>query len=88
MIRRHDDDQGNAIPSHGWGWTIGPSIGANGAGYSVVNIPDGHKEWPGTYPEQICMHEWTHQTVGFFSRLGHPMPDIHAPASYGYLSEQ
>jgi len=34
------------------------------------------------------MHEWTHQTVGFYGRKGWAMPDIHAPASYGYLREQ
>ncbi|MDQ3328654.1 MAG: hypothetical protein M3506_09055, partial [Chloroflexota bacterium] len=88
VIWRHDDDRGNAIPSYGWGWTIGPSTGANGAGYSVVNIPDAHKAWPGATPEQIWMHEWTHQTIGFYGRKGWAMPDIHAPASYGYLREQ
>ena len=88
VIWRNDDDSGNHIPSYGWGWTIGPSRSANGAGYSVVNTPSRHGIWPGTNPELIWMHEWTHQTTAFYGRLGYPMPDIHRGIDYGYYRDR
>ena len=88
VIWRNDDDRGNHIPSYGWGWSIGPNATSNGAGYSVVNAPSRHGIWPGTYPELIWMHEWTHQTTKYYSSKGYPMPDIHKGVDYGYYSDR
>ena len=54
VIWIHDKD-GLAIDSYGWGLTLDPGgSGANGAGYTTVNIPDNHGDWPGTYPDDLC----------------------------------
>jgi len=88
VIWRLDTDSGKRVPSLGWGWTVRPGPWANGAGYTTVNIPQQHGDWLGRYPEQIFLHEWTHQVTGFYEQLGYRMPNIDRASDYGYSREE
>jgi len=84
-----NDEGGIHVPMAGaWGLSLSPSSWANGAGYSLVNIPHSHGSWPSTQPsEEVFVHEWNHQTTGFYGAQGYPMPDIDRAGDYGYEPE-
>jgi hypothetical protein len=74
------------VPSAGWGWSLAPTDWSNGAGYTTVAVPGSHA-WMGYYPDEIFVHEWNHQTTGFYLWLGYPMPSIDEAGKYGYAAD-
>lgn len=89
VIWKHDDDNGQVIPSFGFGWSLGPATaGMNGAGYSVITIPENHAQFPPCQPpSEIFVHEWLHQVTSFYETKGFPMPNIDAAGTYGYTTD-
>ena len=69
-----------AVPLCGWGCTVGPADGVNGAGLS--SIASDH--WPtlatSPDPEQGYVHEWLHQVESTYRALGlsaEELPSLH-----------
>lgn len=79
------DAAGVVIPVPGWGLSLKPGAWANGAGYSSVKTPLENWWWTDvTYPEEVFVHEWMHQVLGFHQSTGHTDVDLHDDAVYGY----
>ena len=79
------DAAGVVIPVPGWGLTLKPGAWANGAGFSSVKTPLENWWWTDvTYPEEVFVHEWMHQVLGFHETTGHTDLGLHDDAIYGY----
>lgn len=90
VLWRRDNDSGTVeIPAPFGVAVIGSFCGSNGAGYSSIYAPRPHSgPWGGLHPEEVFVHEWTHLTTDFYYRhYDAPMPDIDAPAQYGYVPD-
>jgi hypothetical protein len=74
-----------SIPSYGWGLSVAPGSYANGAGYTTITYPIG-KTFFTAEPTagEIFIHEWSHQTTGFYASKGLTMPNIDRAGDYGY----
>ncbi len=86
VIWRRDNDAGQIIPDKGWGWTTADRTHTNGAYYSVVTLLPNHRGWPGTYPEEVWVHEWLHQAEAFYRSKGYSVPGLHDTSIYGYTA--
>jgi hypothetical protein len=80
------DDETAADVRGGFGWSIGPTEAAHGAGYSTVNfVPD--RDW-GRDSEwtEVFLHEWLHQLEAYYGGRGVPLPrgGLHGNDHYGF----
>ena len=84
-----DDERPENVLPGGFGWSIGPSADANGAGYSCV-----HYAQPGLWQRdsvttEIFLHEWLHQIEGFCQSKNLPLPKdgLHGAEHYGFRGD-
>lgn len=85
---RNSDDQGNGIPSAGWGL----AAEYPGYGYTTVTYP-GRTVWNPAVADmhtQVWIHEWLHSASHFFTGLGYQLPqgDADGAELAGYTPER
>ncbi len=80
------DDKTKRGLKGGFGWSIGPTEGANGCGYSCVNFVPARdlgreSEWT-----EVFLHEWLHQLEAFYGGRGVKLPrgGLHGDSNYGF----
>jgi hypothetical protein len=79
------NDNGRGL-NVGFGWTIGPTAGANHAGFTSVHHGPTDAWGRDSETTEVFVHEWQHQLEAFYSSKGVKLPKggLHVDGSYGY----
>lgn len=65
---------GNSVPSAGWGLGMGASAWSNNATYATVGNTESWI-WQIPIPGEVWLHEWLHGVCAHFASRGYIMPD-------------
>lgn len=86
---KDSDDRTGASLRGGFGWSIGPSAGAKGCGYTCVNHMATNLWTPESETTEVFLHEWLHQVEAFYQSKGVRLPrgGLHGNSNYGFEHE-
>jgi hypothetical protein len=82
-------ENGEVIPSGGWGLGMGPTAQANNCTYAAVGN-SAHEDWIRPRIGEIWLHEWLHGVCNHFSNQGFQMPsgDADGGGRSGYTQSE
>ena len=83
-------DEGDQMPSAGWGLAFPPGPSANGAAFATVTVPPPGYEWWLTsvpHPGEVFVHEWLHGVIDYYVAHGASTPALHGNVAFDYRAE-